>query len=57
MKHNPEFLKMVDDARSRIRECSVNDLKARLDAGESLRLVDVREDHEWVAGGWEPEKK
>jgi rhodanese-related sulfurtransferase len=49
MKHNPGFLKLVDDARSRIKECTVTDVRARLERGEKFQLVDVREDHEFAA--------
>jgi len=49
-KHTPAFLKIVDDARSRIRECNVDDVKRRIDRGERFHLVDVREDSEWAAG-------
>ena len=48
-KHSPRFLKIVDDARSRVPECTVADVKKRLDAGEKFQLVDVREDREWTA--------
>lgn len=49
-KHNPRFLAIVQEARRRIRECTVADVKARLDAGESLNLVDVREESEYARG-------
>jgi rhodanese-related sulfurtransferase len=49
-KHTPGFLKIVDDARGRIKECTVADVKARLERGEKFHLVDVREDSEWAAG-------
>jgi len=48
--HAPRFLEIVNDAKSRIRECTVDDVKRRLDAGESPTLVDVREDGEYAAG-------
>ena len=50
MKHAPEFLKIVEDAKTRIRETTVPEVKARLDAGEKFTLVDVREDSEWAKG-------
>ena len=50
MKHAPEFLKIVEDAKTRIRETTVPEVKARLDAGEKFTLVDVREDSEWARG-------
>ena len=49
-KHNPAFLKIVDAARSRIKECNVDDVKKKLDRGEKFHLVDVREESEWAAG-------
>lgn len=48
MKHSEEFEKIVDDARSRIRETTVNESIERVAAG--AKLVDVREDSEWEAG-------
>jgi rhodanese-related sulfurtransferase len=49
-KHSPRFLQLVNDAKSRIQELSIADVKTRLDRGEKFTLVDVREDHEWAAG-------
>lgn len=48
MTHNPGFLKLVGDAKRRIAECTIADVKARLDRGESFHLIDVREDHEFT---------
>jgi len=50
MKHSEGFLKIVDDAKSRIREVSVEDTRARIAADPKARLSDVREDDEWRAG-------
>jgi rhodanese-related sulfurtransferase len=50
MKHSPGFLKLVHDAKTRIRETGVHEVKKRLDAGERLILVDVREESEWARG-------
>jgi rhodanese-related sulfurtransferase len=47
--HAPGFLKIVTDAKSRVRECTVDDVKARLDRGEKLTLIDVREESEFAA--------
>ena len=47
--HGPGFTKLVDDARRVIRECSVHDVKQRLDRGESFVLIDVREESEFAA--------
>lgn len=49
-KHSTRFLEIVNDAKSRIRECTFHDVKNRQDAGETFYLVDVREDSEWAAG-------
>ncbi len=49
-KHASEFLRLVNDAKSRITECTIADLKSRLDAGEKFFLVDVREASEYAAG-------
>jgi rhodanese-related sulfurtransferase len=46
--HSPGFLNVVNEAKAHIRECSIHDLKARLDRNESFHLIDVREDHEWA---------
>jgi rhodanese-related sulfurtransferase len=48
--HTPGFLKIVDDARSRVSELTIDDVRAMQDRGETFILVDVREDHEWAAG-------
>ena len=50
MEHSAGFLKLVQDAKSRVKETTVAAVKARLDKGESLRLIDVREDGEWAKG-------
>jgi rhodanese-related sulfurtransferase len=50
VKHSPGFLKIVDDARSRIRELTVADVKAMLDRNEAFELIDVREEDEWLKG-------
>src|SRR3954453_7135110 len=49
-KHSPEFLNIVTDAKSRVKECTVDDVKQKLARGEAFHLVDVREDSEWDAG-------
>jgi rhodanese-related sulfurtransferase len=50
MAHAPQFLKLVQDAKQRVKETNVPDVKRRIDAGENLILVDVREDNEWAKG-------
>ena len=49
-QHSPRFLEIVNDAKSRVAECEVADVKARLDAGEAFHLVDVREESEFANG-------
>jgi rhodanese-related sulfurtransferase len=48
-QHPPRFLKIVDDARSRVRETNVDEVKKRLDRGDKFALIDVREDREYDA--------
>jgi rhodanese-related sulfurtransferase len=50
MKHSEGFLKVVNDAKSRIREVTVDETKERMKANADARLIDVREDNEWEAG-------
>ncbi|OLE18520.1 MAG: sulfurtransferase [Cyanobacteria bacterium 13_1_40CM_2_61_4] len=50
MKHSPAFLKLVEDSKTRIRETDIREVKRRLDAGDKLHLVDVREESEWARG-------
>ena len=47
MKHSEGFLKVVNDAKSRIKEVSVAETRTRLNEDNSVRLIDVREDNEW----------
>jgi rhodanese-related sulfurtransferase len=47
MKHSEGFLKLVNDAKSRIREVTVEETRERMSADERVRLIDVREDNEW----------
>lgn len=48
MQHAPGFLKIVDDARSRVKETTVDEIKRRLDRGDKFMLVDVREESEFA---------
>ena len=48
MQHAPRFLKIVDEARSRIKETKVDEVKQKLDHGEKFMLVDVREESEFA---------
>ncbi|PYS73945.1 MAG: sulfurtransferase [Acidobacteria bacterium] len=49
MKHSEGFLKLVNDAKSRIKEVTVAETRERMTANPGAKLVDVREDHEWEA--------
>jgi rhodanese-related sulfurtransferase len=46
--HAPRFLQLVQDAKSRVRETTVDEVKARLDRGEKPTLIDVREESEYA---------
>jgi rhodanese-related sulfurtransferase len=50
MKHSEGFLKLVNDAKTRIREVSVEETRNRMASDKNVRLIDVREDNEWEAG-------
>lgn len=50
MQHAPGFLKLVEDARSRIQEVTVDQLRERLARNPRAIVLDVREDHEWAQG-------
>jgi rhodanese-related sulfurtransferase len=50
MAHSPQFLKLVQDAKKRVKETKVADVKRRMDSGEKFLLIDVREDNEWAKG-------
>ncbi len=47
-QHPPRFLKIVDDARARVRETDVDTVKTRMDRGDKFLLVDVREESEFA---------
>jgi rhodanese-related sulfurtransferase len=50
MQHNPGFLEIVNDAKSRVKEIDIEGYQKMLEAAQPHVLVDVREDHEWAAG-------
>ena len=50
MQHSEGFLKLVNDAKSRVRENIPEDVRRKQEAGESFHFVDVREDGEWQKG-------
>lgn len=47
-QHSPRFLAIVQDAKARVRETTVDDIKQRLDRGDKFVLVDVREESEYA---------
>jgi rhodanese-related sulfurtransferase len=49
MKHSEGFLRIVDDAKTRIKEVSVAETRDRMNGNRAAKLIDVREDHEWDA--------
>ena len=49
MKHSEGFLKLVNDAKSRIKEVTVEETRERMAANNAAWLIDVREDNEWNA--------
>lgn len=50
MEHAPGFLRLVDAARARVREVSLDDVRAMQAGGEAFHLLDVREQDEWARG-------
>jgi rhodanese-related sulfurtransferase len=50
MKHSEGFLKLVNDAKTRIREVTIDETQQRMQSDKRVRLIDVREDNEWEAG-------
>src|SRR5436309_10012948 len=48
MQHSPRFLKIVNDAKSKVKETTVDQVKQKLDGGEKFLLVDVREESEFA---------
>ena len=50
MKHSEGFLKLVNGAKSRIREVTVDETRQRMQSDKAVLLIDVREDSEWEAG-------
>ena len=50
MAHASKFLNLVNEAKKKIKETNVADVKHRMDAGEKFQLVDTREDNEWANG-------
>jgi len=47
-QHSPRFLRIVEDSKKRVKELTVDQVKAKLDKGEKFHLVDVREESEYA---------
>jgi rhodanese-related sulfurtransferase len=47
MNHSPGFLALVDDAKSRVRETTAEEVRERLARHDDIVLIDTREEHEW----------
>ena len=46
-KHSPRFLRVAEEAKRSVRECTVQQVHQRMEAGEDFALIDVREDREY----------
>ncbi len=49
-QHSPQFLKITSEAAARVRHCTVDDVKLKMDDKEDFVLIDVREESEYAAG-------
>jgi rhodanese-related sulfurtransferase len=50
MVHSPGFLKLVNDAKSRVKQIDIVGYRTMVEAGEPHLLVDTREESEWANG-------
>ncbi|HYE61034.1 MAG TPA: rhodanese-like domain-containing protein [Phycisphaerales bacterium] len=50
MAHAPRFLKLVNDSKKNVKECTIADIAPRVQRGDKFYLVDTREESEWNAG-------
>ena len=50
MVHNPGFLSLVNDAKSRVEQIDIEGYKRMIESGQPHVLVDTREESEWAAG-------
>jgi len=50
MKHSETYIRLVDDAKRRIPEISVEETRSRFAKEKDIRFIDVREDNEWNVG-------
>jgi rhodanese-related sulfurtransferase len=48
MHHSPRFLQLVQDAKKRVKELTIDQVKAMQDRGTRFHLIDVREESEWA---------
>lgn len=48
--HNPGFLALVNDAKTRVKQIDIRAYREMAERGEAGLLIDVREDNEWAAG-------
>src|SRR5580693_8689441 len=48
-QHSPRFLKIVEDAKKRVREITIDEVNAKLGRRETFLLIDVREESEYAA--------
>jgi rhodanese-related sulfurtransferase len=50
MDHSPGFLKIVNDAKAKVKELSIAEALARIEKDPAIKLLDIREDREWALG-------
>ena len=50
MQHNPGFLDLVNEARHKVREVTIEQTRERIARNPAAQLIDVREDSEWMNG-------
>jgi rhodanese-related sulfurtransferase len=50
MQHTPGFLNVVNEAKTRIREVTIEEIAAKMEKRERFHLIDVREESEWAKG-------
>jgi len=50
MEHSAAFLKIVDEAKANIKQLTIAEARARVEADPAVKLIDIREDREWALG-------
>jgi rhodanese-related sulfurtransferase len=50
MQHSAGFLNLVNSAKTRIKQCTAQDVMERMKRGDAFHLVDIREESEWDNG-------